>query len=38
MYDLQPKEVTTFVQKELPAEQFTTKEVLGETFFEKIIS
>lgn len=37
MYDLQPNEVTTFVQAELPAEQFTIKEVLGETFFEKVI-
>lgn len=37
MYDLQPDEVISFVQTELPAEQFITKEVLGETFFEKTI-
>lgn len=37
MYDLQPNEVTTFVKTELPADQFTTKEVLGEISFEKVI-
>jgi len=35
MYDLEQKDVLSFIQKELSTEQYQQKEVLGEIYFEK---
>jgi putative protein-disulfide isomerase len=34
MYDLEQKDVLSFIQKELPTEQYQQKEVLGEIYLE----
>ena len=34
MYDLEQKDILSFIQKELPTEQYQQKEVLGEIYLE----